>query len=134
MKILAIDYGTKRIGLALVSTELSVVIPFGVLKNENSGVVKNTLAKLVKDEDIKKIIVGLPIGLRQEKETEHVLHIRAFATELESAVGFPVELFDERFSSQQADRMGPGASRDEKSAMVILEGYLETLKRKNMRL
>jgi RNase H-fold protein (predicted Holliday junction resolvase) len=47
-----------------------------------------------------------------------------------SVDSIPIEFFDERFTSQQADAMGGSVSRDEKSAMAILEGYLEFLKNK----
>lgn len=123
MNILAIDHGEKRIGLAWVDIGIGVVLPLGVVQNETE------LVKLVNEEKPDKIIVGLPFGL-QGQETEHTQKIRNFADALTSQVQAPIEFFDERFSSRQADAMGSGVSRDEKSAMVILESYLEQQKNK----
>ena len=124
MNILAIDYGTKNIGLAWVETGLGVVLPYGIIKDKNLA----ELAKLIKKENIDKVIVGLPFGLK-EKENANTEKIKKFVSDLKELVDIPVEFEDERFSSQAADRMeGGGVSRDEKSAMVILQGYLEKKK------
>ena len=124
MNILAIDYGTKNIGLAWVETGLGVVLPYGVIKDKNLS----ELAKLIKKENIDKLIVGLPFGL-EKKENANTEKIKKFVSDLKELVDIPVEFEDERFSSQAADRMeGGGVSRDEKSAMVILQGYLEKKK------
>ncbi len=124
MNILAIDYGTKNIGLAWAQIGLGVVLPYGVIKDKNLA----ELAELIKKENIDKIIIGLPFGLK-EKENINTEKIKKFADDLKNLVSIPVEFEDERFSSQAADRMaGGGASRDEKSAMIILQSYLERTK------
>jgi RNase H-fold protein (predicted Holliday junction resolvase) len=66
----------------------------------------------------------------QNQETKHTEEIRKFVDKISSQIEVPIEFFDERFSSAQADAMGSGVSRDEKSAMIILEGYVEHLKNK----
>ena len=116
MNILAIDFGTKNIGLAWCDTGIGVVLPYGVVK-------KTELAGFIAKEKIDKVVVGLPLGL-DGKENANTVRVKKFADELRAQISAPVEFFDERFSSQQADRSEGGASRDEKSAMVILEGYL----------
>ncbi len=121
MNILAVDYGTKNIGLAWAQIGLGVVLPYGVIKDKNL----DELAKLIKKENIDKVVIGLPFGL-EEKENENTKKIKQFASDLKNLINIPIEFEDERFSSQAADRMGEGgASRDEKSAMVILQSYLE---------
>lgn len=121
MNILAVDYGTKNIGLAWAQIGLGVVLPYGVIKDKNLA----ELVKLIKKENIDKVVIGLPFGL-QEKENANTEKIKKFAGDLKNLIDIPIEFEDERFSSQAADRMeGGGASRDEKSAMVILQGYLE---------
>lgn len=124
MNLLAIDYGEKRIGLAWVNTDLGVVLPFGVIMNQELGNTNQELINLINKEKINKIIIGLPIGL-DGKENKNTVRIRQFGENLKTETSIPVEFFDERFSSQAADRKGSGVSRDEKSAMVILESYLE---------
>lgn len=124
MNLLAVDYGTKNIGLAWAQIGLGVVLPYGVIKDKNLA----ELVKLIKKENIDKVIIGLPFGLK-EKENENTKKIKKFAGDLKNFIDIPIEFEDERFSSQAADRMGAGgASRDEKSAMVILQGYLAKIK------
>ena len=120
MNILSVDFGTKNIGLAWVDTAMGVVLPYGIVKKEE-------LADFITKEKIDKVVVGLPLGL-DGKENANTDRVKKFAQELESQIFVPIEFFDERFSSVSADRMGAGVSRDEKSAMVILENYLETKK------
>jgi len=121
MNILAIDYGTKNIGLAWVATGLGVVLPYGIIKDKNLA----ELVKLIKKKNIDKVIVGLPFGL-EKKENENTKKVKKFVSELKNLINVHVDFEDERFSSQAADRMGKGgASRDEKSAMVILQSYLD---------
>ena len=129
MNILAIDFGTKNIGLAWCDTGIGVVLPFGVIKNHESRIKNQELAKLVETENIDKLVTGLPMGL-DGKENANTVRVRKFGEELKQATQIPVEFYDERFSSQAADAMGGGVSRDEKAAMVILEDYLKTLKPK----
>lgn len=118
MNILAVDYGTKNIGLARASTGVDVILPFGSVSNPEK------LIEIIKKEKIDKIIAGLPLGLdgSENKNTERV---RKFIDELKKDISIPVEFITEVFSSQAADRMGGGVSRDEKAAMVILQSYFE---------
>ncbi len=126
MKFLAIDYGTKNIGLARASSDLDLVLPFGVIKNDNEQVLAE-LVKIIQTEKIDIIVVGLPTGL-DGSENNNTIKIRNFTAELQKQISVPIVFITEIFSSQAADRMGEGASRDEKSAMVILDNYLQKQK------
>lgn len=129
MNILAIDYGTKRLGLAWSDTTLGVVLPFGLVENVSlQGKVKEMRALLQK-EKIDKIVVGFPLGLKGE-ETKNTERVKKFVYELQKFTDIEIEYFDERFSSFGADSMGDGVSRDEKAAMFILEGYINRSKKK----
>lgn len=121
MRILAIDYGTKNIGLARASTEVEVVLPAGRLANKDI----KKIIELVKEEKIDKIVVGLPLSLSGE-ENANTARVKKFAEELKKEIAAPVEFITEIFSSQAGDRMGAGVSRDEKAAMIILQSYLAT--------
>ena len=121
MNILAIDYGSKNIGLAWCDTGIGAPLPFGIAKNIFD------IIKIISDEKIDKVIVGLPIGI-DGKENANTERIRKFGGEIKDKTKVSVEFFDERFSSQAADRMGAGVSRDEKSAMIILEDWLSSKK------
>jgi len=127
MNILAIDHGTKNIGLAWADTALNLVLPFGIIDAKNW---QSELVKLVETEKIDKVVVGLPLGLKGE-ENVNTKKIRQFGNELKKYIGLPIEFVDERFSSYAADRFEGGVSRDEKSAMIILQSYLDSIKQKN---
>lgn len=118
MKILGVDFGSKRIGLAWSDTTLGVVLPFGVVKTVPE------LIQLAEEEKVDKVVIGFPIGL-SGKENPNTERVKKVAFEIQKATGLTVEFFDERFTSQAADAAGAGVSRDEKSAMIILEGYIE---------
>ena len=127
MKVLAIDYGSKNIGLALVDTALGVVLPFGRIEWSGERDTRNGLVNIIRKEKIDKIVAGLPIGI-DGKENENTKKIRKFVSELKNETDTPVDFIDERFTSAQADRMGGGAggaSRDEKAAMILLQSYLD---------
>jgi len=122
MNLLAIDYGSKKIGLAWCDDALKVVLPFGIIKSQE-------LVSLIKREKIDKLVVGLPLGL-DGKENDNTKRVRKFVDDLKKEIKIPVDFIDERFTSAQADRMDgglSGASRDEKSAMVILQSYLDKI-------
>ncbi len=122
MKILAIDFGTKTLGLAMTDTDLDIVFPFGSMQNFEPKVFLN-IKDLVLKEDFEEIVFGLPLGMNNE-ETEATGRVRAFAEKLKEHVEVPMHFVDERFSTHEANNMGGESSVDEKSAMIILETYL----------
>ena len=126
MKILGIDYGTKRIGLAWADTTLGVVLPFGIVKTIPA------LIKLITDEKVNAVVMGFPLGL-SGAENANTKRIQQAGFEIQKATGLTVEYFDERFSSQAADAAAGNVSRDERSAMIILEGYLDAKKTRNQK-
>lgn len=125
MNFLAIDYGTKNIGLARASSNIDLVLPFGSVENSDHQIAIKKLVEIITSEKIDKVIVGLPAGL-DGSENKNTIKVRAFAKDLEKEIAVKIEFMTEVFSSQAGDRMGTGVSRDEKAAMVILEGYLST--------
>jgi len=126
MNILAIDYGSKNIGLAWCQMGVDLILPYGVVKNQKSKVISQ-LVEMIESEKIDLVVVGLPVGL-DGGENENTQMIREFGKELAEASGKKIEFVDERFTSQQADNTMGDVSRDEKSAMIILESYLESQK------
>jgi len=116
--LLGIDYGKKRIGLAWVQVGLDVVLPYGIVNNIDE------LVTLINKEGIDKLVLGMPLGL-DSKENDNTRRVNEFAEELKKRTNLPLEFVDERFSSRQADSMGGDVSRDEKSAMVIMQTYLD---------
>lgn len=123
MNILALDYGKKNIGLAWCDTGIGAPLPYGIIKDQKI----NDLVKLIDEEKIDRVIIGLPLGLNG-KENPNTIRVREFGKKIEAQTKAHIEFFDERFSSAEADNMGGSVSRDEKSAMVILQAYLDKKK------
>lgn len=124
MNILGIDFGQKRIGLAWMQVGLDVILPYGVVQKKPDEIVPKELVDLIKEERIQKIVIGLPLGMEGEENT-NTKRVRGFGEELQRLIDLPVEFMDERFTTHEASRMGGTASLDEKSAMLILEMYQE---------
>ena len=130
MNILGIDFGQKRIGLAWMQVGLDVILPFGVVQNSPAEIVPKELVKLIEEERINKVVIGLPLGMEGE-ENMNTKRVRAFREELKKQINLPIEFIDERFTTHEASRMEGTASVDEKSAMLILESYIDTIRNEN---
>ena len=134
-RLLAIDYGRKRCGLAV--TDILQITPGGlatVRTHELIDYLKNYIAK----EPVERFIIGLPMNLNG-KESESMTYLRPFLKQLEKAIPIiPVTMVDERFTSTLAQRTiieaGIGKQRrredkglvDEVSAVIILQTYMST--------
>lgn len=127
MNFLAIDYGTKNIGLARASSNMDLVLPFGSVENSDYQLAIKKLAGIIKSENIDNVIIGLPAGL-DGSENKNTIKVRNFADDLKKEITASVEFMTEIFSSQAGDRMVGGVSRDEKAAMVILQSHLNKIK------
>lgn len=138
-RLLAIDYGTKRTGLAASDT-------LKLIANGLTTVPTHTLFDYLKvylaKEEVEKIIVGLPKQMNNEY-SDNMKHIRPFVKKLQSIYpNIPVELYDERFTSTLAQKtiIDAGLKKkdrqnkalvDEVSAVIILQGYMESLRLQN---
>jgi len=118
---LGVDWGEKRIGLALAENETKLATPFKVVKN-----MKEIQAE-IKKEKITEIIIGHPIRLSNQKTTQK---FQLFLDDFKKNVSLPIILIDERWSTKAIASL-PGtirskASRDSVSAMIILQTYLDS--------
>lgn len=123
MKILGIDYGTKRIGLALGETEVKIASPFGVVSAITDVV------EVVKKEEIDLIVLGHPVTMKSESGTMSK-EVLLFKTELNRLTRIEIVLIDERLSSKSADSLlgkRDNVNRDAVAAMVILQTYFDNL-------
>lgn len=125
MNLLGIDYGEKRIGIA-ISRENGFALPFAIIKNDKD-LFKNII-KLCIDEGIDKIIAGIPLGLKGNN-TEQTLKVKKFLAELKENVSFPIIEIDERMSSELVKKMVLGKMKremkDASEAAVILQSFLD---------
>ena len=124
MKVMALDYGAARTGVAISDATGTLARPVTVVERAATASGLRRLADLVVAEEAEHIVVGLPLTLRgvagaQAEETER------FVTALRGAVSVPVEQFDERFTTALAAR-NPAASapEDARAAAHLLESYL----------
>lgn len=136
--ILAIDYGTRRLGLALSEPATGVALPAPALVRRNAAWDLKQLVALVTEREVAKIVVGLPIHMngRPSSEAEGA---RALANQLERSTGIDVEMLDERWTTVEAERIlrasQPGKRRRQRSrksgeldsaaAAILLRTYLE---------
>ena len=123
--LLGLDYGEKNIGLAVADENSKMALPYKVLINNGEDFVLQELKKIIAEEKISKIIVGLPLAL-SGAESRKTMEARGFSAFLAKNLDVAVEMKDERLSSRLADTMAQSAknNRDIGAAMVILESYL----------
>jgi len=133
-RILAVDYGEKRIGLA-VSDELGITAsPLMTLARRSDDETVRQIAQLASKLRVTQIVVGLPRRTdAQEGEMER--KVKAFAEKLRQAVSVPVVLFDERFTTRIAEQVLLEADlsrrkrkqvRDRLAAVILLQSYLDS--------
>ena len=102
--ILAVDYGKKKIGLAISDALRLLSVPLSNIKEEGSDKQIIAIKKLASDYSFAFIIVGLPINIAGE-ETEQSVIVRKFAKKLDAAFDLPMMLYDERFTSKIANNL-----------------------------
>jgi putative Holliday junction resolvase len=111
--ILAIDYGKKRLGLALSDEHGVTSRPHATWTRINRRRDLARLRELVHDQGVRRIVVGLPLHL-DGTASEMSEEARSFATRVEKALGLPVELMDERLSSWEARQSTATANSNER--------------------
>lgn len=133
MRALGVDFGEKRIGLAVSDPGGTVVVPVGAIERTTDARAAAALRDAAREREVERIVLGLP-RLPDGTEGEMALRVRKFAERLRAASGLPVDLADEALTSVAADealreaggrrsRRPPG-SRDAEAAAAILRDYL----------
>ena len=126
MKYLGIDYGEKKIGLALADSEIKIATPYKILINQGNILAK--ISEICQKEKIDKIVVGMPLTLKSSTslQTKRVLK---FIDKLKKATYIDIFEQDERLSSAYAKRllkeMKVKHLDDDVAAMIILQSYLD---------
>lgn len=128
MKVLAVDYGLKRVGLASGDTVSRIAFPKGVLIRKNDGNLINDILKICVENDYKKVVFGLPIDMdggqgRQYDLTRNFISI--FIDAIKSRkLDLEVEEIDERLSSFEAEKYSVKKDKiDMMAAKIILERF-----------
>lgn len=123
MKVIALDYGRARTGVAVSDPTGTVARPLEVVERASSRAGLRHIAELVRQEAAERVVVGLPITLRGERGKQ-VEETEAFVEALREAVPVPVETFDERFTTRLAREFAGDAPEDAAAAAHLLSGYL----------
>jgi len=129
VKVLALDYGSARTGVAVSDPTATLARPLGVVERAGSEAGLARLVDLVRSEGADRIVVGLPVTLRGERgaqadETER------FVAALAAVADVPVETWDERFTTRLAAGSAAAGARAEEDALAaahLLTSYLEWL-------
>jgi putative holliday junction resolvase len=133
-RIAAIDYGTVRLGIAISDPGRTLASPYENYTRRSVEQDADRMRRLVAEEGPELFVVGLPIHL-DGRESQKSHEARLFAQWLGETTGVPVELFDERFTTREADNLLLGAKmtskrrrerRDMLAAQILLSAYLES--------
>jgi putative holliday junction resolvase len=134
LRVVALDLGTKRIGIATGNTERGLASPHSVMARTGSvGNDHQRIKTLVVDEEAERVVVGLPVDLRGEKSIA-AQNVLAEVAQLTTVVGVPVETYDERMTTAVAHKslaaLGVSSRKrrdqiDKYAAAEILQGWFD---------
>jgi putative Holliday junction resolvase len=118
MKVLALDYGSARTGIAVSDPSGTLARPLGIAVQVGTRPGFEGLLATIRDEEPERVVVGLPLTLRGARGAQAQETLR-FVSALRGAISVPVETYDERFTSALA------GGDDAKAAAYLLSSYLE---------
>jgi putative Holliday junction resolvase len=124
VKVLALDYGSARTGVAVSDPTGTLARPLEVVENASTPAGLKELAELVRREEAETIVVGLPVTLRGERGAQ-AEETEAFVSALRTVTDVPIESFDERFTTKLAEAQPSDAPPDAVAAAHLLSTYLE---------
>lgn len=124
MKLLGVDYGTKRIGLAVADSDTGIATPIQTIDNDNTSV--SAVADICSQKDVGTIVLG-ESKTHKGADNPVMAGIRSFKKSLEEKTNLPVVYVPEFFSSAQARRQPEaGTNVDGSAAAIILQSFLDS--------
>jgi putative holliday junction resolvase len=123
VRILALDYGAARTGVAVSDATGTIAIPLEVVARAATPEGLGRIRELVEGKEAERVVVGMPLTLRGERG-EQARETDGFVQELRVLLDVPVETYDERFTTALAARGGGGVPEDARAAAHLLESYL----------
>jgi putative Holliday junction resolvase len=129
VKVLALDYGSARTGVAVSDPSGVIARPLTVVEQVGKKQGAERLLALIAEERPEQIVVGLPLTLRGERGKQ-ARETEAFVEHLRETVAVPVEFFDERLTTVLAARTPSATPEDARAAAHLLESYLTWLSRR----
>ena len=124
-RVLALDYGSARCGVALSDPTGTLASPLPVVERPATRRGMGALLGLVRQHAVRTVVVGLPLGL-SGADTAQTTETREFAERLRERLGGRVDvvLWDERFTTRMAERFGGAGDEDSRAAAHLLDGWL----------
>jgi len=122
--VLALDFGRARTGVAVSDPTGTVARPLCVVELAGSPDGLAELARLIREEQAERVVVGMPLTLKGERG-EQARETEAFVLALAGAVDVPVDTYDERFTTALAEQTVAAAAEDALAAAHLLSSYLE---------
>jgi putative Holliday junction resolvase len=123
LRVLALDYGSARCGVAVSDPSGTLATPLDPVLRPGTKKGLQRIVQLVAEVGAERIVVGLPVSL-SGGDSAQTRETRSFADRLGAVVGVPVELYDERFTTALAHRAGGSATLDSRAAAVLLDEWL----------
>lgn len=123
MRVLALDHGAARCGVAVSDPTGTLATPLAVVERPDTRKGLARVRAVIAETKAELVVVGLPLSL-SGGDSDQTRAVRAFAERLRAQVDVPVELYDERFTTAIAARGGGSAAEDSRAAAVLLEGWL----------
>jgi putative Holliday junction resolvase len=125
MRLLGLDVGKSRIGVAFCDTSVGIVFPRNVINVKSEEKAIEEITKIVEQDRIDKIIVGLPLNFNSTRS--HIQsYVENFVNLLKKKVKVEIEFFDERFTTKIASMMSSNSKNvDSIAAKIILEDYIK---------
>jgi putative Holliday junction resolvase len=125
VRLLALDYGVARTGVAVSDETGSIARPLTVVARAGSAGGLEAIRGIVSAEGATQVVVGLPVSL-DGGEHGQAREVRSFVARLRGAVDVPVVLYDERFTTAIARQRGGKGPLDARAAAQILEDYMNS--------
>jgi putative holliday junction resolvase len=124
VRVLALDYGRARTGVAVSDPTGTVARPLGVVERAASEDGLDRIVQLVAENDVGCVVVGMPLTLRGERG-EQAQETERFVQALGARSAVPVVTFDERFTTDLAEQSPSQSDEDARAAAHLLSSYLE---------
>ncbi len=129
MRILGIDYGERKVGIALGDTETRMASPWMILDNTGHGELIKQIKLVVENESVERVVIGIPMDTRDlSQESKQAEAVRTFISDLRS-INIPVDEVNEMLSTSQAQHSlkasGSKAEDDAVAAAILLQSYLD---------
>ena len=134
MKLLGLDWGSKRIGIAISTNSTGIALPLRTLSRTSWTNDVSTIKNIIETHNVSMIIIGLPL-LLSGKLGQQALDIKNAVTNLQTEIEIPINLLDERLTTQQSYKILKETQTknskinekiDEVSACLILQSYIDS--------